>query len=184
MCSVNQMDMAKRRTAKSNSISWSGRVSDDGRHLLLPATWSKEMKSHFVGKRFVMECYEEAPKRTNPQNRYYHGAVVKLTFLELRRHGYDQFMYPVEVHEMWREMFLKRPITDPKTGNVVGYKIGSTTKESVESFWEYINRCRRWSAEVIHLNIPDPPREEDRREYWIQMDRHIEAIQKMTNFTD
>lgn len=36
------------------------------------------------------------------------------------------------------------------------FKVDTTTKMKTVEFQEYIERCRRFAAEFLELNIPDP----------------------------
>lgn len=80
--------------------------------------------------------------RSDNQNRYYWGCVVKLAG--------DHFGYvSEEMHDAFKYLFLRReepgkPLT-----------LGSTAKMSTGEFCEYVENCRRWCAEQ-GLIVPDP----------------------------
>ena len=92
--------------------------------------------------------------RTDRQNRYYWGVVIELITMELcgTRANVDK----EETHRSLAEHFL----TDGHVNMVGGVPIKSappsTTSLSTIEFNEYIEVVRRWAAEFIHLDIPDP----------------------------
>ena len=87
----------------------------------------------FEGKRVELVLRERTVERLERQNAYYHGVVVKMIS---DKTGHD----PEETHQNLKEHF----------------KIATTTKMKIAEFQEYIERCRRFAAEFLELNIPDP----------------------------
>jgi hypothetical protein len=85
------------------------------------------------GKRVELILRERQSGRSDDQNRYYHGVVVKM----LSDHtGYS----PEEMHDTLKERF----------------RVKTTTKLSVAEFQDYIARIVRWAADDLELPIPDP----------------------------
>ena len=80
--------------------------------------------------------------RSDNQNRYYWGCVVKIAG--------DEFGYSSEeMHDAFKCLFLRREEPGkPMT-------LGSTAKMSTAEFSEYVEGCRRWCSEH-GLVIPDP----------------------------
>jgi hypothetical protein len=81
-------------------------------------------------------------KRSDQQNRYYWSVVLELLSKEL---GYDQD----EMHEILKYKFLQ--------SHAMGMPyVKSTTKLSTGEFEDYLSKIKRWSAEFLHIVIPDP----------------------------
>jgi len=81
--------------------------------------------------------------RTNGQNRYYWGVVVKL----IAQHtGHD----PEQIHEALKTMFSPKWHLGDKAIPT------STTRLDTLAFVEYTERCRVWGSEFLGLNIPLP----------------------------
>ena len=80
---------------------------------------------------------------SNPQNRYYYGVIIKF-ISEFTGHT------PEEVDSIMKWKFLKR--YDDKGLEYVPSKNELTTKERED----YHDKCRRWAAIVLELNIPMP----------------------------
>jgi len=104
-----------------------GRIRLDNRDRFRPYLAS------FEGKRIELVLRERTEQRSEQQNAYYHAVVVKMISNDT---GHD----PEETHRTLKEHF----------------KIGTTTKMKTVEFQEYIENCRRFAAEFLGLNIPDP----------------------------
>lgn len=98
------------------------------------------------GKDVYISITTPKSKRSDQQNRYYWGVVVKILADEL---GY--FSY--EMHELLRIKFLKRELIL----NEVIYTIGSsTTKLNTKEMEIYLENIRRWAAIELNILIPLP----------------------------
>ena len=85
--------------------------------------------------------------RTNQQNRYYWGVIIKILSEEL---GYD----PQDLHYALRSRFLA---TIEDQGTAGGLTIPkSTTSLSTKEFEAYMEEIRRWSAGFLATTIPEP----------------------------
>lgn len=109
-----------------------GRV-ENGRIKLDNKDRFRHYLASFEGKRIELILRERTVGRSARQNAYYHGVVVKMIS---DRTGCD----PEETHQNLKEHF----------------KVDTTTKMKTVEFQEYIERCRRFAAEFLELNIPDP----------------------------
>lgn len=99
--------------------------------------------------------------RSVQANRYYWGVVLK-AISEFT--GYDAN----ETHEAMKALFLPKELTFcDGNGEVQGEIVigGSTRKMNANEFYDYVERVRRFAAEKLSLNIPDPdPNWMDRQE--------------------
>jgi len=80
--------------------------------------------------------------RSNEQNRYYWGVVVKILADSF---GYD----PEEMHEALKWEFLKKK--GVKIPTVI-----STTKLTTTQFQNYVEKVQRWASVEHGIIIPDP----------------------------
>lgn len=90
--------------------------------------------------------------RTNPQNRYYWGVVVK-AYVQGVLEEWGEVVGIQEAHESLKAMFC---FTEREVGGEVFKVISSTRKFSTVQFNEYIENCRRFIAEYFNLETPDP----------------------------
>ena len=82
-------------------------------------------------------------KRTNSQNQYYWGVVVKL----IAQHtGHD----PEQIHEALKQMFSPKWYLGDKA-----IPTSTTCLDTIE-FVEYTERCRLWANEFLGLSVPLP----------------------------
>jgi hypothetical protein len=107
-----------------------------------------------TGKRIEVTVEKLTHPRTNSQNRYYWGVVVK----EIAQHtGHD----PEQIHELLKQMF------SPRWHFAVKYEEGhmgmtdtsiptSTTRLDTQVFVDYTEKCRVWANEFLGLQIPLP----------------------------
>ena len=87
-------------------------------------------------------------KRTDKQNRYYWGVVIDYIARQMGESDRE------EVHKSLARNFLG--FEEQSYGGVSFEKVPSTTSLSTEEFTEYIEIVRRWAAEFLYINIPDP----------------------------
>lgn len=106
---------------------------------------------NFEGKEFFVDIEKITSKRSDEQNNYYWGVVIPLSAQELS-------LSHEMTHELFKIEFNKKTIKveHPLNGQILRFVGGSTTKMSITSFVEYIERIRHYMAENYNLIIPDP----------------------------
>lgn len=105
-----------------------------------------EFRQH-EGKDVRIEVFHHTKGRSNRQNRYLFGCVYVYI---MACTGYEKD----EVHEAMSKKFL-----EPKHmqfGDDEITIVGSTTDLSTTEFIAYHERIRKWAAEFLHCDIPDP----------------------------
>ena len=100
------------------------------------------LKSFKPDTRLEIVIKKYVPKRTDSQNKYYWGVVVKMI---ADYTGMDKD----STHDGLRQIFLKVEHEKLPT-------IKSTAKLSTIEFAEYIEQCVIWAATFLGLVIPDP----------------------------
>jgi hypothetical protein len=103
------------------------------------------------GTEVIVTIEKVRATRSQAQNRWYFGVIVK-SISDCT--GYD----PLEVHELLKEKFLPKTLALPdKHGEANEFVIGgSTSKLNKVEFGEYCEAVRRWAAESLSIDIPDP----------------------------
>jgi hypothetical protein len=118
-------------------------VQDGKAHLTAPVAYRQFLQQFDNGDELDVVLQPHRRTRTNPQNRYYWGVVVKL----LAEHcGYE----PDEMHEALKARFLGA--NDPQFGLL---KIGSTRKLTTVEFGVFLEQCQQLGAEM-GVYIPNP----------------------------
>lgn len=90
--------------------------------------------------------------RTARANAFYWGVIV-------RRLSEHTGFTPDEMHEVLKAKFLPKELAVCDANGVIvdGFVIGgSTRKLGTVAFGEYCDAIRRWAAEDLHVDIPDP----------------------------
>jgi hypothetical protein len=94
-------------------------------------------------KRVEVSVEKIKKKRSNEQNRWYWGCILKL----ISEHTGDD---PEDLHEALKAHLSPKHIV----GNVV-VASGTRYLDTVD-FGQYCEKVRRWAAEELNINIPDP----------------------------
>lgn len=123
---------------------WDGRVRE-GRIILEDLEGWRALLKRFEGKPVQLTLSKLRVPRSNQQNRYYWGVVVKIMAEEC---GYES----EEMHEALKARFLRRR-QDEEVGGLP--RIGSTAALDTGAFAEYLDHCVRLAAEM-GIEIPPP----------------------------
>jgi hypothetical protein len=114
----------------------------------------KELFASLLDGVYVLKC-DAFKKRSNQQNRYYHGCCLPLVKEGLQNIGYREVRTNEDAHEVLKYLFLKKLIPNEETGEVIEI-LGTTTKLSTTEFNEYIERIIQWASEYLNIQIPLP----------------------------
>lgn len=96
------------------------------------------------GKRLEIVVKEYKPKRSNEQNRYYHGVIIPI-LAEYFGYTHDEMHDAIKIH------FLQRA---PEPGKP--FTVGSTAKLTTERFKQLTDDIKIWAATEYGVSIPDP----------------------------
>ena len=90
--------------------------------------------------------------RSGAQNRLYWGIYVEA----FRRHmrGQGVVMSAELVHELFKEKFLKTPVINPATGELLAEVTRSTTTLTTTEFGEYLDQIQSWLADMFGIQLP------------------------------
>jgi hypothetical protein len=94
-------------------------------------------------------------KRTLNQNAYYHGVVVPMVKDGLREMGYNEIKTNEQAHDVLKELFLKKMITNEKTGEQIPIT-GSTADLKTVEFNMFLEDVWQWASEYLNIVIPAP----------------------------
>lgn len=126
-----------------------GQIKDGKLFLDKTEQFKQYLHTFPTGKRVEVTVAKITHSRTNSQNRYYWGVVVK----EIAQHtGHD----PEQIHELLKVMYSPKWHTE--VDDVSG-KLSiptSTTRLDTIAFVEYTEKCRMWANEFLGLQIPLP----------------------------
>jgi len=100
------------------------------------------------GKRVEIVIKPYKPRRSNPQNRYYHGVIIPILA--------DHFGYTHdEMHDAIKWEFLKKE-EDEESEEIKPPTVGSTAKLKTDQFNQLLEEIKQWAASEYKVFIPDP----------------------------
>lgn len=117
------------------------------------------------GQRVEITLRKRRSYRTDPQNRAFHGPVLRPITSRMRElgvTGFDQrsLIRESEVKELLKGMFLRREVVDPTTGEVFTL-IGETHRLTKAEMADFITQCIAYAAEPpLGLTIVIGPEDE------------------------
>ncbi len=92
-------------------------------------------------------------KRSNLQNRYFHGCVLPLVLDGLRVAGYNEVKTLEDTKTVLKSLFLKSVMSNGIEDIPI---IRDTHQLSTIQFLEFIADIQKWSATYLGVIIPDP----------------------------
>lgn len=92
-------------------------------------------------------------KRSNPQNRYYHGLVIPMVKRGIEEMG--TVLTHDETHEFLKARFNYVELVNADTGEVAQLPRSTTALTKLE-FSEYVQKIQQFAAEFLGVVIPDP----------------------------
>lgn len=108
----------------------------------------------FAGKRLRITIEPNKRKRSNQQNRYFHGCVIPLVQEKLIDLGFNE----AKSNE-WTKDFIKYNCLIKEFvsehGEVIK-SIGKTSELTTSEFMDMIAEVQQWASEKMGLYIPDP----------------------------
>ena len=103
------------------------------------------------------------PRRSDRQNRYYWPCFVQPFAQYLMEQGHEGVNEDI-AHEFLKARYLKRPIVNKATGELMGEYVESTTELDTGEFNEYLDNCAQFLAERCEIVVPDPSDYHEREE--------------------
>jgi hypothetical protein len=122
-----------------------------------------EMLRALEGPHRVQWC-KHRKRRTDRQNRMYWPLVVQPFADFLREQG--ESYTDDDAHELLKAKFLRVSVANKDTGEVIGEIPRSTTTLTTEEFYDYVEKCVAWLADMFGIECPspDPYRQAELRE--------------------
>ena len=111
----------------------------------------------FEGQNVVVTIEKAKKKRSNPQNAFWHGVVVKIMQNCLKDAGH--LMTLEQTHDLLKLRFLKETILVNENSGEYVERVKSTTELSTTEFMELISNVQRFAIEYFNTEIPDPNQE-------------------------
>jgi len=121
-------------------------IAREGKISLQDKSGFQRLLEKYEGREIVLTLKPASTIRTNAENRYYRGVIVRMVAEEMK-------ILPDEAHDYLKGLFLKVGV------EVRGKRyeiIRSTTALSIPEFEDYCEDCRMWAASELNVVIPLP----------------------------
>lgn len=123
-----------------------------------PAAFAAAMQRFPLEARVVISVKLLKPRRSDAQNRYWHGVVIPLfqDHFNQGRRAEEKWTFDDVKDILARRLLPVKEVIDPITGEVF-YALGKTSELNTKQFNELIERAQVWGAEMTpSLYVPDP----------------------------
>lgn len=137
-------------------ITFNGKIKD-GKMTIINRKSFDDYVNSLPDKDILITIEKKIKKRSNHQNAYYYGVVLKIVRQGLIDQGFDNFRNDESVHELLKYRFLKVDESNPD--GLFVERIKSTTELSTSQFMDYIAEIQRWASEFLNVYIPEPNEE-------------------------
>jgi len=130
-----------------------GHIDEKGAFHLHNQQRFREWASKNPGREVACRFERKRSRRSDPQNRYYWGVVIKEIGMRLRDLGHE-WLEDEDVHDMMKLKFNHERIVS-EDGEVLELP-KSTASLTTTQFIEYTEAVKRWAADFLEIYIPDP----------------------------
>ena len=137
-------------------LNYSGKVNCNGiLHIQNRAQFDKELAAMFPDKEVEIIVKKKAAKRSNPQNRYFHGVALPIIRQRLIDLGFEEAYSKEWVKDFVKCSCLKIEVANPATGEVME-TLGKTSQLTKSEFADMVARLERFCAEKLDIILPMP----------------------------
>lgn len=98
---------------------------------------------------------ESKSKRSNQQNRYFHGVVIPIVKVHLLDLGWKEAKSNEWVKNYIKYNCLIKEVVNEETGETIK-TLGETSMLTTAEFMDFIADIQEWSATKLDLQIPSP----------------------------
>lgn len=133
-------------------IEYPGRIIDGQLKITGRKHFDREISS-------VKDCYVKViiqrlrKTRSNQQNRYWHGVVIKML-----QDGFEDLGHKLdhdEVHDFVKHKFCRTELVNEETGEILE-TVKGTSKMTTTEMMDLIDTIQQWATIYMNINIPDP----------------------------
>jgi len=93
---------------------------------------------------------------TTKQRGYYFAVICPHAAKGIRDQWGEEFVNSMDAHEFFKDRFLRIPVVDHITGELMGYRTRSTTELDKAEFSRYVEACIQFCFEYLHVAVPTP----------------------------
>lgn len=109
----------------------------------------------FEGKDVIVTIEKRKSKRSNAQNRFFHGVVIPIIQQGYLEAGWiEGKSFEWTKNEIKKACLIKEAVNE-KTGEVKQY-VGETSGLTKSEFMDFIAEVQQWAMESLNVYVPDP----------------------------
>lgn len=109
----------------------------------------------FEGKDVIVTIEKRKSKRSDAQNRFFHGVCVPIIQQGLIEAGWNEAKSFEWTKDFIKKHCLIKQATNEKTGEVWDY-IGATSGLTKSEFMDFVSDIQQWAMESLGVYVPDP----------------------------
>ena len=130
-------------------------VSETGELSLFKKKEIRKCLQGFAGKRIIISLERLYNKRSNQQNRFFHGVCLPILSKGLIDIGYNEAKSLEWTKDFIKANCLMVEIPNPDSGELMK-SIRRTSELTTSEFMDLIADIQRWSMQTLNIYIPDP----------------------------
>lgn len=104
---------------------------------------------------YDIDLTPRAPRRSDAQNRFFHGVITTMVADAMREAGNDQ-ADPDYAKAFLKHEFLKDPVINNRTGEQIGSIVLETRGLDTARMSRFIEDCIAYAADYWGIVVPDP----------------------------
>jgi hypothetical protein len=105
--------------------------------------------------RYHVDLSPERDSLSAQQRAYYFACIAKALQLYMQEQEYESVTLEMS-HQILKSQCLKVSVVHPVTGEIIGERVQSITELDRPQMAAFMERCRAWLADMLHIVVPDP----------------------------
>ena len=136
-------------------LKYFGSVCENGKLTIFNKKGFINELKYFNGKEVELTVRRKLKKRSNGQNRYFHGLAIPIIKHRLIELGFEEAFDNEWVKDFVKFNCLKIEIVNPSTGELM-QTLGKTSNLNTIEFGEMVEKLVRWCAQDLEIELPYP----------------------------
>lgn len=135
-------------------LTYTGKVEPSDLKITNRKGFDRDIQDYFNGKEVVITIEKKKSKRSDPQNRYFHGVIIPIVKSALLDLGFEEAKSSEWVKDFIKFNCLIKEYISAE-GEVIK-SLGKTSQLTKSEFADMVADVQRWAADKLNIYIPDP----------------------------
>lgn len=144
----------------NHKFQYFGKVENGSLKITNRKMFDRDIENVFNGKEISITIEKKRVKRSDPQNRYFHGIIIPIVQQGLLDAGYEEAKSREWVKDLIKMQCLVKETFSETTGECIK-SLGKTSQLTKSEFCELVESVQRWSAQFLNVVIPNPGEQVD-----------------------